>query len=103
MEKWRTFFINTYLFFLAAKDISIDHEGILDVSGQGWGPGLGPSPGIDHGQGGSGASHGGRGGMSQFVNHATAAYGDALEPSSYGSGGSTDSNSGTSVSLKVVV
>ncbi|XP_070535277.1 uncharacterized protein [Ptychodera flava] len=73
---------------LEASTITIDDEGLLDVSNRGYDPGEGPGPGIDHNKGGSGASHGGRGGMGSFVINTTSAYDDVLNPTQYGSGGS---------------
>ena len=76
--------------------MTIDHEATLDASGRGFSPGQGPSPGIHHANGGSGASHGGRGGMGAYVSSAEKAYGNVLGPEEFGSGGSDGGYSGVS-------
>lgn len=84
--------------FFSGKDLEIDHEGVLDVSGRGWSHGVGPGAGLTDSNGGSGGSHGGEGGRGGGASFSADAYGDTMYPEHYGSGGS-DQNSNQKVDL----
>ena len=58
------------------------------MTGRGWPVGQGPSAGINHDDGGSGASHGGMGGMGGGVGYSAPSVGSVTHPTEYGSGGS---------------
>ncbi|XP_077861760.1 LOW QUALITY PROTEIN: uncharacterized protein LOC100369350 [Saccoglossus kowalevskii] len=73
---------------IQAKTITVDDEGEVNVNYRGYGPGEGPGAGIDHVYGGTGASHGGRGGIGSWTFKAAPAYDNVLDPVDYGSGGS---------------
>ena len=100
---WALFYIffglNFALLLSPADSVTIDHEATINVSGRGHSPGKGTSPGIHHSNGGSGASHGGRGGMGAYVSSAKKAYGNLLRPRELGSGGSDGGGSGVSVRI----
>lgn len=57
-------------------NITIDSDGVVSASGRGFAAGNGSAPGLDHASGGSGASHGGLGGIGAGSNHSRMAYGD---------------------------
>ena len=75
---------------LTATNITIDAEGLLTATGQGWEQGKGLAPGINSTDGGSGGSHGGLGGKGSGGTSASVAYGNVRLPTEYGSGGPED-------------
>ncbi|PIK33353.1 hypothetical protein BSL78_29826 [Apostichopus japonicus] len=78
--------------FVDSKNIEIDHDAVIEVSGRGWSRGTGQGAGKAHSNGGSGASHGGLAGQGGGVSYSSPAYGDTLRPESFGSGGSSQSS-----------
>ncbi|KAK3576663.1 hypothetical protein CHS0354_004948 [Potamilus streckersoni] len=76
---------------LTAVNITVDTEGLVNASNQGWPPNSGPGAGVSNSQGSSGGSHGGLGGMGSGVSYAGLAYGKLHSPMDYGSGGGAGS------------
>ena len=68
------------------SNLTIEAGGRLDVSGQGWGAGLGPGGGIHSTKGGGGAGHGGEGGSTAAAGGGSS-YGSLVTPSELGAGG----------------
>ncbi|XP_033745591.1 uncharacterized protein LOC117331105 [Pecten maximus] len=76
---------------LRAVNITVDADGLVNSSGRGYDAGQGPAAGVYSQTGGSGASHGGLGGIGAGTSYANSAIGDMTRPVNYGSGGSAGS------------
>ena len=93
-----------------AETILIKVDGIVRANGMGYPAGFGPGVGLNGTDliGGSGASYGGLGGQGLAISYASAAYGNCLEPSNYGSGGAlmeegqTDASGGGVINLYAI-
>ena len=85
----------------------VDVEGLIEANSRGFAPGNGDGVGRSPvgGLGGSGGSHGGLGGLGSHASYSRGAYGNALAPSDYGSGGAlmeegqTDGTGGGAINI----
>ncbi|CAG1007228.1 hypothetical protein PHYC_03405 [Phycisphaerales bacterium] len=76
-------------------DVSVETDGIMDVSGRGYAASTGPGEGGDGATVAAGAGHGGAGGLgSQPTDAYGGCYGSLLEPEDFGSGGGNDLDNG---------